>query len=58
MSFELRRAEDGFWHIALDNRGVYIRIGEHATPVEVSTEVAKQIGEALVEVTDGSTSNQ
>ncbi len=53
MSFELRRAEDGFWHIALDNGGVYIRIGEHATPVVVSTEVAKQIGEALVEVTDG-----
>ena len=53
MSFEMRRAEDGFWHIALDNGGVYLRVGHHSESIVISTDVARQIGEALIEVTDG-----
>lgn len=48
---EARRADDGYWHVAHGERGVYLRIGDVNAALVIPTDVAKAIAAAIEEVT-------
>lgn len=41
------------FHVAYDEHGLYLRVGEHGTPVTVPTDVAHRLFAALGEVLEG-----
>jgi hypothetical protein len=49
---EIRRGEHNAWHIAAQVGGVYIRLYPAGEAVVLTTDVAREIATAILEVTD------
>lgn len=50
--FEVRHADDSRWHVAIDDRGVYIRTSMQGPAQVVRTQDAVAIARAILEVAD------
>lgn len=50
---EVRFAKDSFWHLALNEQGVYMRLTPTAAPVTIKREDAEAIYEALGDLLAG-----